>query len=88
MEANLWVFLSIGAIFVSLFLITVVMTVHKKSMKELEVEALRIKKADIQAEIESAVNKALAVQASRLEVLEAIVTDDSYQLNEKITRLK
>jgi len=88
MHANLWVFLSIAVFLLVIFLIIVVITSHKKSMKLLEVEALMGKGSNLQVEVEQAVKKKFAEQANRIEILEAIVTDKNYDLNEKITRLK
>jgi len=88
MSANLWVFLSIAVILLVLFMSIVVITAHKKAMKELELETLKVKKANLQEEVELAVNKEFGEQKSRIEVLEAIITDKNYDLNEKITRLK
>jgi hypothetical protein len=48
---------------------------------------LRLEKANLETEVAAAVNKTLGDQLSRIEVLEAIVTDKNYNLNEKITRL-
>lgn len=85
---NLWVFLtSVIALGVP-FLIVIVVTIHKRKLKELEIEALKIEKINLQAEVESAVNKKLGDQLNRIEILEAIVTDKNYDLNEKITKLK
>lgn len=88
MYINLWVFLTAGVILGVPFLMVVVVNAHKTKLKELEIEALKIKKANIEAEVEAAVNKKLGDQLNRIEVLEAIVTDSNYELNEKITRLK
>ena len=88
MYANLWVFLSVAVALVIPFLIIVAINAHKTKLKQLEIEALKIKKANIEAAVEDAINRRLGDQLSRIEVLEAIVTDKSYDLNEKITRLK
>ncbi|TWX58560.1 hypothetical protein [Colwellia hornerae] len=87
MNINLWVFLSIAVIFLVSFLIILVLSTNKKKIKELEVEALKLEKANLETEVATAVNKILGDQLSRIEVLEAIVTDKQYDLNEKITRL-
>lgn len=87
MNINLWVFLSIAVIFLVSFLIILVLSTNKKKIKELEVEALKLEKANLETEVAAAVNKTLGDQLSRIEVLEAIVTDKKYDLNEKITRL-
>ena len=88
MTVDLWVFLSVGALAMGAFLTAVVITGHKRKMKELEIEALKIQKANLQAEVEKAVSLRLGDQLNRIEVLEAIVTDKNYELSEKITRLK
>jgi hypothetical protein len=88
MNINLWVFLTATVVFSLAFLTIVVLTTHKKKIKELEVEALKLEKANLEAVVEDAVNKVIGDQLSRIEVLEAIVTDKNYDLNEKITRLK
>jgi hypothetical protein len=69
------------------FLIILVLSTNKKKIKELEVEALKLEKANLETEVAAAVNKILGDQLSRIEVLEAIVTNKNYDLNEKITRL-
>jgi hypothetical protein len=88
MNINLWVFLTATVVFSLAFLTIVVLTTHKKKIKELEVEALKLEKANLETVVEDAVNKVIGDQLSRIEVLEAIVTDKNYDLNEKITRLK
>ena len=88
MNINLWVFLTATVVFSLAFLTIVVLTTHKKKIKELEVEALKLEKANLEAVVEDAMNKVIGDQLSRIEVLEAIVTDKNYDLNEKITRLK
>jgi hypothetical protein len=57
-------------------------------MKTLEVEALKIQKANLKSEVEEAVNNRIGDLQGRIEVIEAIVSDKNYELNEKITRLK
>jgi hypothetical protein len=88
MEINLWVFLTVTIVFTMSLLIIIASNAHKKKLKELEVEALRIEKLNLKSVVEDAVNKSVGDQLSRIEVLEAIVTDKNYELNEKITRLK
>ena len=88
MEINLWTFLTAAVIFGVPFLMIVALSANKSKLKELEIEALKIQKSNLEAEVEEAVNKKLSEQLSRIEVLEAIVTDKNYDLNEKITRLK
>jgi signal transduction histidine kinase len=87
MNINLWVFLSIAVIFLVSFLTILVLSTNKKKIKELEVEALKLEKSNVETEVAAAANKILGNQLSRIEALEAIVTDKNYDLNEKITRL-
>jgi hypothetical protein len=87
MNINLWVFLSITVIFLVSFLTILVLSTNKKKIKELEVEALKLEKSNVETEVAAAANKILGNQLSRIEALEAIVTDKNYDLNEKITRL-
>jgi hypothetical protein len=77
MNINLWVFLSIAVIFLTIL----VFSTNKKKIKELEVEALKLEKANVETEVAAAVNKILGDQLSRIEVLEAIVTDKNYLLD-------
>jgi hypothetical protein len=88
MIVNLWLFLTVSVVFTTALLIIVVVNGHKKKLKELEIEALKIENVNLQTVVEDAVNKIVGEQLRRIEVLEAIVTDKSYDLNEKITRLK
>lgn len=88
MYPNLWMFLIITMLVTGLFLYILITTVHKKTMKELEIEALRIQKSNLETEVEDAVNRKLGDQITRIEILEAVVTDKNYDLNEKISRLK
>lgn len=88
MNVSLWFFLSVATFFTILFLIVLLFVSYKQNMKKMEIEALKIQKENLQHEVEQAVNKKLGDQLSRIEVLEAIVTDKNYELNEKITRLK
>ena len=69
-------------------LIIMVITSHTRKLKKLEIEKLKIEKANMEAEVDAAVQKHLGSLASRVEVVEAIVTDHKYELNEKIKRLK
>ena len=88
MVPNLWMFLIITMLVTGGFLYVVITTAHKSKMKQLEVEALKIQKSNLQAEVEDAVDRKLKDQLSRIEILEAVVTDKNYELNEKISRLK
>ena len=88
MYPNLWMFLTVTMLVVGVFLYILITTIYKKNMKELEVEALKIQKTNLEAEVEVAVNRKLGDQLSRIEILEAIVTDKNYGLNEKIAKLK
>lgn len=88
MQANLWMFLTVGTIFgVSLAMYAVYLS-HKRESKKLEIEALKVRQANVTTEVEDAVARNMGDLKSRIEVLEAIVTDNKYQLNEKISRLK
>jgi len=88
MIINLWVFLTAAVAFTALFLIIVALNTNKKKLKELEIEALRIERDNIDAVVEAAVKKVVGDLSSRVEVLEAIVTDKKYDLNEEINNLK
>jgi hypothetical protein len=77
MNIDLWVFLSIAVIFLTIL----VFSTNKNKIKELEVEALKLEKANVETEVAAAVNKILGDQLSRIEVLEAIVTDKNYLLD-------
>ena len=50
MYANLWLFLSVTVFMTMAFVIVVVVMKHLRTMKELEIEALKIRKANLQAE--------------------------------------
>ncbi len=80
---NLWMFLTFAIVFGVFFLTVVVFTAHKKKLKELELEALKIEKSDS----DTVIKEKLANQLNRIEVLEAIVTDKGYDLGDKITSL-
>ncbi|NQZ23620.1 MAG: hypothetical protein HRT53_16410 [Colwellia sp.] len=88
MIINLWVFLTAAVAFTALFLIIVASNTNKKKLKELEIEALKIERDNLDAVVEEAVKKVVIDLSSRIEVLEAIVTDKKYDLNEEITNLK
>lgn len=88
MIINLWMFLSVAVVFGVSFLTIVVFTGHKKKLKELDIEAKRLENANLETLIEDAVTKQLGNQLTRIEVLEAIVTQQNYELNEEITKLK
>ena len=85
---NLWFFLSITVVVITIFLIVLVVFVNNSKMKALEIEELKIKNINLKAEVEAAVSQHMKKQNSRIETLEAIVTDKSYALNEKITNLR
>ncbi len=55
MHVNLWTFLTAAVIFGSLFLMVLVFVTHRKTMKELDIEALKIKSARLQAGIDEPV---------------------------------
>jgi hypothetical protein len=88
MIVNLWLFLSISVVFLTLLVIVTTMVVNKRKLKELDIEALKVKSINIKAEVEDAVARQFKSQNDRIEVLEAIVTDKKYDLNESLTNLK
>lgn len=88
MTINLWMFLSVAVVFGVSFLTIVVLTGHKKKLKELDIEAKRLENANLEALIEDAVTKQLGKQLTRIEVLEAIITQHNDELNEEFTKLK
>ena len=88
MTFNLWLFFTASVALVTPLIIVAVITSYKTKMKQLEIEALNIQKATLKTEVENVVNEKLGDQLNRIEVLEAIVTDKSYELNEKITKLR
>lgn len=88
MEMNLWFFLTISVIFTTGFLCMIAVISNKSKMKALEVEELKIKNINLKAEVEAAVSRHINEQNDRIAVLEAIVTDKKYELNEKITNLR
>ena len=61
---------------------------HRSKMKELEIEALRVQKANLQSEVNHAVDERMEQYKDRMQVLEAIVTSKNYDLNEKISKIK
>jgi hypothetical protein len=61
------------------------MIVSKRKLKELEFEAFKVKSINIKAEVKDAVCLQLKKPNNRIEVLEAIITDKQYALNESIT---
>ena len=88
MVVNLWMFLSIGAALITIMVIAITMILNKRKLKELEVEALKVTNINLKAEVEDAVSRHLKSQNNRIEVLEAIVTDKKYELNENIANLR
>lgn len=88
MVVNLWMFLSIGAAMITILVIAITMILNKRKLKELEVEALKVTNINLKAEVEDAVSRHLKSQNNRIEVLEAIVTDKKYELNENIAHLR
>ncbi|WP_293751123.1 hypothetical protein [uncultured Paraglaciecola sp.] len=88
MVVNLWLFLSIGAVLSTILAIAITMIINKRKLKELEVEALKVTNINLKAEVEGAVSRHIKSQNDRIEVLEAIVTDKKYALNEDITNLR
>ena len=84
----LFTFLSIAVTSVMVMLIVAISLGHREKIKKLEVEGLQIQKSNLQNEVNDAVERQLRDTISRIEVLEAIVTDKNYELNEKIHRLK
>jgi hypothetical protein len=64
------------------------MIVNKRKLKELDVEALKVKSINIKAEVEDAVARQFKSKNDRIEVLEAIITDKKYELSESIANLK
>lgn len=61
---------------------------HKTKMKELEIESLRIQKANLQAEVNQAVQEKMDEYKDRVQVLEEIITSKNYDVSEKISRIK
>jgi hypothetical protein len=85
---NLWLFLSISVIFITLLIITTTMIVNKTKLKALEIEALKAKRIDIETESEDFLSRQLRKQNDRIEILEAIITNKKYALNKSITNLE
>ena len=88
MIINLWLFLSISVTLITLLVITTTMIVNKTRVKELEVEALKVKSITIKTAGDDVLSRQLKSQNIRIEVLEAIVTNKTFELNESITNLK
>ena len=88
MVVNLWMFLSIGALLITILVIAITMILNKRKLKELDVEALKVTNINLKAEVEDAVSRHVKIQNDRIEVLEAIVTDKKYDLNESIYNLR
>ena len=88
MVVNLWLFLSIGALLSTILVIAITMVINKRKLKELEVEALKVTNINLRAEVEDVVSRHLKSQNNRIEVLEAIVTDKKYELNDNISNLR
>ena len=88
MVVNLWLFLSIGAVLSTILVIAITMVINKRKLKELEVEALKVTNINLRAEVEDVVSRHLKSQNNRIEVLEAIVTDKKYELNDNISNLR
>nr|WP_136251334.1 hypothetical protein [Ningiella ruwaisensis] len=88
MELNLWTFLTLTILASLGFLSILIFQINKQKIKQLEVEAIKAEKANLEAIVNDALDKKLAAFKGRLEVLEAVVTDKNYELHEKITRLK
>ena len=61
---------------------------HRAKMKALDVEALRIQKANLQAEVNRAVEESMKQYKERMQILEEIITSKQYALDEKISRIK
>ena len=57
MIVNLWGFLSVGVIFGVLFAMFVIYIDHKKTLKQLEIEALKNEKESFQVEVEKPYSK-------------------------------
>ena len=88
MVINLWFFLTVTIVFSVLLIIVLANLVSKRKVKELELEALKVKHLNLQEEVEAAVSRHMKEQMHRIQVLEAIVTDNKYELNQNITALK
>lgn len=88
MVVNLWLFLTISAVFSALLVLAITIIINNRKLKELQLEALKVKNINLKAEVEDAVSRHLKSQNDRIAVLEAIVTDKKYELNENITNLR
>lgn len=88
MSIDLWGFLTVTVLAGIGFLVMIIITGNQRKMKELEVEALKVQKVNLKNAVEDAVLRHIKDQNTRIEVLEAIVTDKKYDLNQKITNLK
>lgn len=84
---NLWLFLTISVIAGVGALVVMVLSGSRNKLKALEIEALNAKNVTIKQEVEEAVKRHVKQQNERIEVLEAIVTDKKYDLNEKLKDL-
>jgi hypothetical protein len=88
MEFNLWIFLTVATLCLLILMLGIIYVGYQEKMKKLEIERQKIEQTNLQHEVADAVEREYAGLVSRIEVLEAIVTEENYDLSEKITRLK
>ena len=88
MDLQTALFLSVSAVALSIFMIVVVVFAHRQKAKELDLEALKIRESNLQQDVQEEVARQMKEVTTRIEVLEAIVTDKKYELSDKITQLK
>lgn len=81
---TLWLFLTICAVVGMLTGLAGMVTHHKRQMKQMELES---QQARAQAEVDKTLKLEVEELKKRIEVLETIVTDNKYQLNQKISSL-
>jgi hypothetical protein len=74
--------------FITLLVITTTLIVNKTKLKALEFQALKAERIDIKTETEDTLSRQLKNQHARIGILEAIITDKKYALNESITNLE
>ncbi len=81
---NFWVFLTVGTVLGILLAAIGMLSGHRRKVKEMELAALKEQNSGQSDELNQKIDKL----SKRVEVLEALVTDKGYELEQKISNLK
>ena len=88
MVFNLWMFLAVGCVCLLGVLVAVLTFAHREKAKQLDLQKEEIASREVSTELEAVMRQEIDALTERVETLEAIVTDERYDLGQKIEQVR